>query len=704
LIEATYFPQAVNLAISEINYHPYAPSTQDELALANVDGDDFEFIEVVNIDPGQPVNLAGVRLTGAVEFEFGPLTLQPGARAVVVEDEVAFAARYGSGMTVAGQWSGGLGNGGEELTLVDGLGATLQRIAYGDADPWPRAADGPGATLVLDDPFNVPVEQLGKPYRWRASVERGGSPGEAGAPAVGVVVNEVLAHTDAPQRDAIELFNSTNQPIDIGGWYLSDSASNLLKFRIPDGVVLSPSGYAVFDEDEFNPTPNNPGANHFALNGAEGDQVWLVRADAARTTVVEFVDQVEFGATANGESAGRFPDGARRLTPLLRPTLAAANALPRVGPVVLSEINYHPADPSPAALAIDAALTDNDLEFVEVTNASDDAVDLTAWRLDGEASFDFPPELLGVGETLVIVSFDPQTNAARLAAFRAHYGITDETRLVGPFVGTLNNGYGRIQLQRPDEPPQGAPTVTPRLYEDEAFYDDLAPWPLAADGAGASLQRIAPAAFGNAGESWEAASPTPGSVTWLASTADFDASGRVDGSDFLVWQRNFGMLGSGDVTTGDADRDRNVTGADLAVWAAQLGGLPPDVLGIAVAAVRSDSLPAVPVSTDFDALASAAALAAAAPHDAAFAEFNVRGRPALRRRLGDSPFSSFAEVARFQSTTVDVDDVDAQGADRGDDSETLRPSRTEWAGRESRLVTQNRWQNDPADVADGDVE
>src|SRR4029079_8183569 len=36
-----------------------------------------------------------------------------------------------------------------------------------------------------------------------------------------VVVNEILTHTDPPLEDAIELYNTTDQPVDISYWWLS---------------------------------------------------------------------------------------------------------------------------------------------------------------------------------------------------------------------------------------------------------------------------------------------------------------------------------------------------------------------------------------------------------------------------------------------------------------------------------------------------
>lgn len=52
--------------------------------------------------------------------------------------------------------------------------------------------------------------------------------------------------------------------------------------------------------------------------------------------------------------------------------------------------------------------------------------------------------------------------------------------------------------------------------------------------------------------------------------ADFNGDGAVDGSDFLIWQRNVGTGGT--LAEGDANNDGIVTAADLDVWKTQFGG------------------------------------------------------------------------------------------------------------------------------------
>src|SRR5262249_52772633 len=66
-----------------------------------------------------------------------------------------------------------------------------------------------------------------------------------------VVINEVLTHTDEPLEDAIELYNLTAQPIDLGGWWLSDDNGTLKKYQIPSPTILPAHGFVVIYETHF---------------------------------------------------------------------------------------------------------------------------------------------------------------------------------------------------------------------------------------------------------------------------------------------------------------------------------------------------------------------------------------------------------------------------------------------------------------------
>jgi hypothetical protein len=590
---------AGDVAISEINYNPHDPTADELLEIGDLNNDDFEFIEIQNIGDST-LDLQGASFTQGFNFTFGNVSLTPGEYGVVIKQTSGFRVRYTDpNIRVLGEYeSGGLNNGGERIKLENAAGEELLDFDYSDGSLWPQTADGFGATLELIDAQATTDKEYEKYYSWRGSSEVGGSPGSAGAGPVGVVINEVLTHTDAPitPPDSIELLNTTAEPIDISGWYLSDNPDDLLKFQIPADTVLDGGDYIVFDETDFNPTPDNPGPNDFRLDAALGDFVWLVGTDADGELDL-FVDDVQFGAAQNSESFGR-PNGTGRLTPLSRLSLGCENAYPRVGPVIVSEVNYDPGAPSLEALAILPTIGSGDLEFVEIHNPTGQTVNMTEWRIRGGFDYDFAENvMLSSQETWVFVTFDPDdpANATLLSAFRTHYGMNGGETLIGPNdpldPPSLSNSSERIQLQWPDEPPTDAPDVIPRLSQDEVLYDDLAPWPMTADGLGDSLQRKAPVFYGNDAGSWKAEAPSPGSIDFSGNvegdfnndgqlTADdidilFDAANSPNAAIYLDYDGSF-SVNPGDVTVflqsvvgarfGDANLDGVVDASDFNIW------------------------------------------------------------------------------------------------------------------------------------------
>ena len=559
-IKHNFVVTSTDLVISELNYNPVGPTLVEEAALLDVSDEDFEFIEVMN--PGTtPVNLAGIALTNGVQFDFTASSvdsLAPGERILVVSNETAFNRRYGAGLPVVGEFEGSLSNTGERVTLSDGLGADLFSVAYSDASYWPVAADGAGSTLELVDPNGADMLTNDKYYSWQASREIGGTPGSESSGPVGVVINEVLVNTEESPAftDSIELHNTTGSSVDIGGWFLSDGSGNFQKFEIPAGTSIAAGGYVVFDESDF-----NTGDEGFALSGTDGDDVWLTSPDAGGD-VAFIVDDVHFGGAPVLESFGRVPNGSGRLAPMLTSTLGATNSDPRVGPVIISEINYNPGVPSDGALAIYSSINSGDLEFIEIHNPTSELVDLSDWRLRGGADLTFDVGTsIGAGGTAVVISFNPDrpNNAKRVAAFREHYGISDTVRLIGGYGGQLSNGGDRVELQRATTPFPSRPLVLAYVSEDEVLFDDLAPWATSADGTGATLQRVSVTDYGNDAASWIGAASTIGFVG-DGPNGDVNGDGATDADDIdAVYDAV--NAGSNDLTF-DLNADGAVTAAD----------------------------------------------------------------------------------------------------------------------------------------------
>lgn len=265
LNEATFYIEPLAsatsaLRITEIHYNPPGATPQEQLAAAALtpartfSGDDFQFLEILNNGPAA-VNLSGCQLSGGITLTFGNVPLAAGARAVIAEDAAAFAARCGNTTTPAAIWTGALAHSGETVTLLDSTGAPITSVSYHDGKTlgWPNRADGDGSSLELVNPDADPAN----PASWRSSIIYNGTPGSTGPAADGrILVNEVMGNTVAPLLDSIELVNTTDAPIDLSGWFLSDS-KNYRKYQIPANTILAAKAYAVFDTSQFNnPTPH----------------------------------------------------------------------------------------------------------------------------------------------------------------------------------------------------------------------------------------------------------------------------------------------------------------------------------------------------------------------------------------------------------------------------------------------------------------
>jgi hypothetical protein len=354
------------------------------------------------------------------------------------------------------------------------------------------------------------------------------TPGESNfLPLTNVVVNEVLAHSDPPLEDAIELHNLASSAVDISGWFLSDSKNHLKKFRIPSGTILGPNGFKVFYEYEFNLDPNDPLS--FALSSAKGDSVWISQADS-EGNLTGYRGQVKFGPSENGVSLGRFQTSvgvdfvalSERTFGMDEPSsvqqfrtgTGLPNAYPLVGPIVISEFMYRPPD-LPGGV-------DNTLhEFIKLHNRSAFDVPLfhpqhptNTWRLRKAIRFNFPPNtVIPSGGSLLVVGFNPATEPAALASFRGAYNLGPETVMVGPWQGRLRNSTDTIELYKPDTPqqPDGLnPALVPYVLVEHVEYADRDPWPRAADGTGSSLHRVDVAAYANDPVNWIAVAPNPG--------------------------------------------------------------------------------------------------------------------------------------------------------------------------------------------------
>ena len=494
-----------NLWITELMYDP-------------VGGSDYEYIELYNANGAETLDLGGVAFTQGINYTFDPNTVLGHneylllVKASSTNNFADFRAHYHLDATVriVGPYSGSLDNNGETVTLKSGwAGTEIISFTYGDGSGWPASADGAGHSLV---PLNYTLTGRTYDYArgWRSSAFSGGSPGrEDSTPEPSVVLNEVSANTvysdplkpEYVSNDWIELFNTTDAPVLMEHWFLSDDPSVLTKWAIPT-QTLAGHERVVFDEVSgfHNPITNGFGLSHL------GESLFLSCLPGDGSDRV--VDAVQFKAQDAGVSWGRYTDGGEFWMGL-EPTRGASNG-PPMGHLLINEVMFHPAP-------FDTNDNTRD-EYIEIFNPAATPVTLSdsngAWRIDGSVKYTFPTNAVLLPGQCLLVAAVAQTNIAQWGAFIQKYSLTNDALIiVGPFDGKLPNDAGRIALEKPLITGNAA-NPTAWIIQDEVIYSDGFPWYPAADGAGSSLQRTGFQIIGNDPMQWTAATPTPGYEPW----------------------------------------------------------------------------------------------------------------------------------------------------------------------------------------------
>ena len=135
--------------------------------------------------------------------------------------------------------------------------------------------------------------------------------------------------------------------------------------------------------------------------------------------------------------------------------------------LLISELHYHPSDPSLDELTTDPTFKSSDFEFIEVLNFSQKTLNLSGLTITGEVRFSFlenDNKSLSPGERVLLVR-NPK-------AFAARYGAN--ISIGGVYSGKLSNGGGRLEIVD-----QSGKLIFELNYQDD--------WIPATDGRGFSL-------------------------------------------------------------------------------------------------------------------------------------------------------------------------------------------------------------------------
>ncbi len=218
-------------------------------------------------------------------------------------------------------------------------------------------------------------------------------------------------------------------------------------------------------------------------------------------------------------------------SPITEGTFVVSTVPATAANLVVSEIMYNPSEPTAAEIAA-GYNNDNMFEYLEVQNIGASTIDLSGVSVTTGFTFAWPvadPNLriLAPGERAVMVG-----NAG---AFALRYGAAPGVKNAGVFDGNLGNGGEHLVI-----------TGTGGTIKDFS-YDDDAPWPAEADGAGYSLVLNNPVANPdhNLPQNWRSSlelNGTPGTPAGAAgptgsaaeALADSDGDGMTDLIEFAT--------------------------------------------------------------------------------------------------------------------------------------------------------------------------
>ncbi len=139
--------------------------------------------------------------------------------------------------------------------------------------------------------------------------------------------------------------------------------------------------------------------------------------------------------------------------------LLAGGTVPAASAVRLNELMYHPPGDR------------DELQWIELHNASTNTVDLAGWSFQKGLTFTFPASTRLAPGGFVVV-------ARQRDAFLRHYGASPGP-VLGDFRGRLSHSGEAVEL-----------TDAAGAVVDTVRYRDSAPWPVSPDGMSPSLERI----------------------------------------------------------------------------------------------------------------------------------------------------------------------------------------------------------------------
>jgi hypothetical protein len=124
-----------------------------------------------------------------------------------------------------------------------------------------------------------------------------------------IAINEIVANNinmvvdeAGAYGDWIELYNKSQNNINMTGYALTDREATLAEWKMPNNTILPANGYLIVWADDKNVTTQNNIHSNFKLS-SNGEKVYLVTPEG------NIADVCEYGLNEDGKSYSRLPNG-----------------------------------------------------------------------------------------------------------------------------------------------------------------------------------------------------------------------------------------------------------------------------------------------------------------------------------------------------------------------------------------------------------
>ncbi|MFC1489851.1 lamin tail domain-containing protein [Candidatus Latescibacterota bacterium] len=342
-----------------------------------------------------------------------------------------------------------------------------------------------------------------------------------------IVINEINYNSaqSLDSGDWIELYNASDAQVDISGWTFKDSNDDNT-FVIPAGSLIPPNGYFIIANNsdkflyEFEKPSHYTGDFNFGLSNA-GEAVRLYDAQENLIDIVTYGVEGDWPSEPNGRGttlALRNPYldnalAANWATSIYTGTPGKKNDILIKDIIVINEINYNSSE------------TFNPEDWVELYNRYDIPVDISGWIFKDEEdiyTYVFPEgSVISPGEFFIV--------CRDTVLFKQAFGQVEN--IFGNFEFGLSGGGEKIYLID-----KYGGTV------DKVSYNDVAPWPVDADGKGTTLSLINFSFDNLNADNWVSSlgNGTPGNIndvftngTVIINEINYNSAATMDSDDWI---------------------------------------------------------------------------------------------------------------------------------------------------------------------------